>query len=102
MMTITTSSDAGGVETLCVEGRIDTNTSPQLEKALLQLLRTANKVIIDLAGVNYISSAGLRVLLIGQKTATAKRTSLELVHVSQPVMSVLHTVGFSKILTIKS
>lgn len=54
---------------LAVEGRIDTNTSPELQSEILKAFQIAKTVILDFASVHYISSAGLRTLLIGQKAA---------------------------------
>jgi anti-sigma B factor antagonist len=87
--------------TLFVDGRVDTITSPQLQEEILKAFQKAKTVILDFAKVPYISSAGLRALLIGQKTAASKGASFELVNVTDVVMNVLETVGFSKILRIK-
>lgn len=91
----------GSIMTLAVEGRIDTNTSPELQKELLKAFQTTKSVIVDFADVPYISSAGLRALLIGQKTAASKGGTMELTNVSDAVFSILDSVGFAKILTIK-
>jgi len=99
-MTIQTTQN-GTVATLAIEGRVDTITSPQLQQALLQAFQSAKKVVLDFAQVPYISSAGLRVLLIGQKTAQSKRASMSLIHVDTTVQNVLDLVGFSSILTIE-
>ncbi|NLV86987.1 MAG: STAS domain-containing protein [Clostridiales bacterium] len=98
-MTIKTSQE-GANTILAIEGRIDTNTSPQLQDALLKAFQTAKTVTVDFAAVPYISSAGLRALLIGQKTAASKGLTMELKNVSPAVFSILESVGFSKILTI--
>lgn len=86
---------------LCVEGRVDTNTSPQLQKSILQAFQKGNKVVLDLEKVDYVSSSGLRALLIGQKTANSKGGSMKLVHVCSAVMKVFDMTGFSKMLTIE-
>lgn len=99
-MTITTLTN-GDTVTLQVDGRVDTNTSPELQKAILQAFQSAKKLILDLDKVVYVSSAGLRALLIGQKTAGSKGASMELHHVKPTVKSVLDSVGFSKILTLR-
>ncbi len=98
-MNIVESADKNGV-TLAPDGRIDTITAPQLQSAILQAFQSEKKVVLDFAKVPYISSAGLRALLIGQKTASAKGGSMTLCHVSQTVMSVLDMSGFSSILNI--
>lgn len=99
-MTIKTTQE-GTTTVLAVEGRIDTNTSPELQDALLKAFQTSRDVTVDFADVPYISSAGLRALLIGQKTAASKGALMELINVSASVYSILESVGFAKILTIK-
>ena len=99
-MTVTKLQGDDGV-TLCVEGRIDTNTSPALQKAILEAFQTVKKLTLDMAQVPYISSAGLRVLLIGQKTASSKGGVMEVRNVTPPVKEILDCVGFSQILTLR-
>ena len=99
-MTITTTQDGTHI-TLAIDGRVDTNTSPQLQNEILKAFQSAKELTLDFEKVPYISSAGLRTLLIGQKTAASKRATMELVHLSQQVLSVLESVGFAKILTIR-
>lgn len=99
-MTITKIQN-GDALTLQVDGRVDTTTSPELQKAILEAFQTAAKVTLDLEKVVYVSSAGLRALLLGQKTAGAKGATMELLHVAPTVKAVLDSVGFSKILTIR-
>lgn len=99
-MTITKLQDGSDV-TLQVDGRVDTNTSPELQKAILEAFQSAKKLTLDLEKVVYVSSAGLRALLLGQKTAGSKGAAMELVHVAPTVKAVLDSVGFSKILTLR-
>ena len=99
-MTITKLQNGDAV-TLQVEGRVDTNTSPELQKAILESFQSAAKLTLDLEKVVYVSSAGLRALLLGQKTASSKGAAMELIHVAPTVKSVLDSVGFSKILTLR-
>lgn len=99
-MTITKIQN-GDALTLQVDGRVDTTTSPELQKAILEAFQTAAKVTLDLEKVVYVSSAGLRALLLGQKTAGSKGAAMELLHVAPTVKAVLDSVGFSKILTIR-
>ena len=99
-MTITKNQN-GDTVTLLVDGRVDTNTSPELQKAILEAFQGAKKLTLDLEKVLYVSSAGLRAFLIGQKTAASKGASMELIHVAPAVKNVLDSVGFSKILTIR-
>lgn len=98
-MTITVSRDDAGV-ILQVEGRVDTNTSPQLQAEILKQFQSVKALTLDFSQVPYISSAGLRALLIGQKTAAAKGGSMTLAHVQEQVSTVLEMSGFDSILTI--
>lgn len=86
---------------LLVDGRVDTNTSPQLQKAILESFQKNKNIVLDFLNVSYISSAGLRALLIGQKTAISKGGSMKLTNVSETVMTVLTMTGFAKNLDIQ-
>ena len=86
---------------LIVDGRVDTNTSPQLQQAILSAFQKSKDIVVDFLNVPYISSAGLRALLIGQKTATSKGGSMKVTNVSETVMNILEMSGFSKILKIE-
>lgn len=87
--------------TIEIQGRVDTNTSPTLQNEILNAFQKGKLVVLDFKEVPYISSAGLRALLIGQKTAASKGAKMELTHVSDMVMNVLTSVGFTKILNIR-
>ena len=87
--------------TLAIEGRVDTNTSPQLQDSILKAFQKGNHLVLDFAQCAYVSSAGLRALLIGQKTANSKGGTMKLVNVPEILMSVLKMSGFLKILTIE-
>jgi len=99
-MTIKVTKD-GATVVLAIEGRIDTKTSPELQSEILKAFQAVNVVTLDFAAVPYISSAGLRTLLIGQKTAASRGAEMELINVSPAVYSILESVGFAKILTVK-
>lgn len=99
-MTIT-KQENGAAVTLVVDGRVDTNTSPELQKAILEAFQSAKSLSVDLEKVVYVSSAGLRAFLLGQKTAASKGATFELLHVAPTVKAVLDSVGFSKILTLR-
>jgi len=99
-MTISETRNEGMIQ-LAVEGRVDTNTSPELQKSILQAFQKGTRVVLDLQKVDYISSSGLRALLIGQKTASSKGGSMKLVHVCDSVRKVFEMTGFSKILNIE-
>ncbi len=83
-----------------LEGRLDTTTSPQLEACLNESLEGVNELILDFEHLNYISSAGLRVLISAQKVMM-KRDGMKLIHVQEPIMEVLEVTGFVDILTIE-
>lgn len=99
-MTITKNQN-GDTVTLQIEGRVDTVTSPELQKEILAAFQGAKTLCLDFQKVAYVSSAGLRALLIGQKTAASKGATMELLNVPEAVKSVLDTVGFSSILNIR-
>ncbi len=83
-----------------VEGRIDTNTSPDLEMELKSSLDGVTELIFDFTDVDYISSAGLRVLLSAQKTMN-KQGSMKLTGVRSEIMEIFEVTGFTDILTIE-
>ena len=87
--------------TIAIEGRVDTNTSPQVQDAILKSFQKVNQVVLDFTQCSYVSSAGLRALLIGQKTAASKKGTMKLVHVPEILMNVLQMSGFVNILTIE-
>lgn len=89
----------GAALALSVEGRIDTTTAPQLEAELKKELGGVTELLMDFSGVEYISSAGLRVLLSTQKVMN-RQGRMTLSHVSEAVMEIFEVTGFSDILTI--
>ncbi len=93
-------SDCGDYMRLIVDGRVDTNTSPYLQQAILSAFQKKNDIVVDFLNVPMISSAGLRALLIGQKTAESKGGSMRLANVNETVRNVLEMTGFDKILTL--
>jgi anti-sigma B factor antagonist len=100
-MTITKTVN-GNTLTLSIAGRLDTITSVELSNELDKIFAEgAFDIVFDLKGLDYVSSAGLRVFLVAQKQATSKGTKLELTGVSDTVKEVLDITGFSSILTIK-
>jgi anti-sigma B factor antagonist len=83
-----------------LSGRLDTVTAPELEAALQKSLDGVSELTLDFDGLDYISSAGLRVLLAAQKTMS-KQGFMKLVHVNQTIMEILEVTGFTDILTIE-
>lgn len=89
-----------GAELLVMlEGRLDTNTAPELEAVLKNALDGVTALTLDFSQLSYISSAGLRVLLSTQKRMR-KQGEMKLVHVGETVMEVFEVTGFTDILTI--
>ena len=82
-------------------GRLDTTTSPVLEKRLKEEDIKENLVILDFKDLEYISSAGLRVLLALKKNLEANKKSLEIHNINDVVNEVFNVTGFSNVLTIK-
>ena len=90
----------GVVATLMVAGRLDTTTAPELEKAIDELAADVKELVFDLTGLEYVSSAGLRVILKAQKMMNAKG-SMKLTGVGDAIMEVFDITGFLDILTIE-
>lgn len=83
-----------------IVGRLDTNTAPALDKTIGDDILNSQNLVLDFKGLEYISSAGLRVLLGAQKKMQ-RSGSLKLVNVCPEIMDVLEMTGFSDILTIE-
>lgn len=92
---------SGDNTTLTLSGRLDTTTAPQLQEALIPEFDAAKVVTLDFTALAYVSSAGLRVLLMGEKTAKAKGAKQTLVGVSAEIMEVFEMTGFSGVLQIE-
>ena len=86
--------------TIKVAGRLDTVTAPSLEKSIGDSIDGIKTLILDFEGLEYISSAGLRVLLGAQKKI-GKIGTMKLVNVCEAVMEVLEMTGFADILVIE-
>ena len=85
---------------ITVTGRLDTTTAPLLEKAITQDIGDAKNLTLDLMDVQYISSAGLRVLL-GTQKKMQKIGSMKVVNVCEAVMEIFEMTGFADILVIE-
>lgn len=90
----------GETLTLNIVGRLDTTTAPELENELKASLDGVNDLVLDLVDLDYISSAGLRVLLAAQKIMN-KQGSMVIVNAKPEIMEVFEITGFTDILTIK-
>ena len=98
-MTITKTKNGNAV-TVALEGRLDTATSPMLEAELKDVLPEADSLVFDFTKLDYISSAGLRVLLSTHKTMLPKG-GMKVTGVNEIVHEVFEITGFADILTIE-
>ena len=90
----------GSELTINLAGRLDTTTAPQLDDVVKQSLDGVTELIFDTEGLEYVSSAGLRVLLSAQKIMN-KQGEMKLIHVNEAIMEIFEVTGFSDILTIE-
>ena len=86
--------------TIALTGRMDTMTAPQLEAELKDCLNGVNSLRFDFSALDYLSSAGLRVLLAAQKHMN-KQGSMTLLGVNETIAEIFEVTGFSYILTIE-
>ena len=98
-MDIKKANTAEGME-LTIVGRLDIATSSWLLSTLTEALESSETIVLDLAGVDYVSSAGLRVLLKAQKLAQQTSKSMKLKNITPEAMEVFDITGFTGILTI--
>ena len=90
----------GAKLTLALEGRLDTTTAPQLEAEVKGTLGGVTELVLDFSQLEYLSSAGLRVLLTAQKIMN-KQGKMVVRNVNEDVMEVFDITGFIDILTIE-
>lgn len=90
----------GETLTVSLEGRLDTTTAPQLEESLKESMVGIKELILDFANLEYISSAGLRVLLSAHKNMASKG-GMKVKNVSEIVQEVFDVTGFADILNIE-
>ena len=88
------------VLTVALEGRLDTTTAPQLETEMKSALPGVQSLVMDFEKLEYISSAGLRVLLSLQKIMN-KQGEMKLIHVNEVINEIFEVTGFSDILNIE-
>ena len=98
-MTITKTQEENAL-TLALEGRLDTMTAPELENELKNSLDGVEALTLDFSALEYVSSAGLRVILGAQKIMN-KQGEMKILHVNDDIMEVFEITGFSDILTIE-
>ena len=98
-MTIDRNVD-GAKTQLKISGRLDTSTAPELESTIDACLSGVEELIIDFEGLEYVSSAGLRVILKAQKIMN-KQGSMKIINVNDTIMEVFDITGFADVLTIE-
>ena len=99
-MTVTTNLE-GTRLTVTVEGKLGTTSAPELEKALKNNISGVTELIFDLEKVEYLASAGLRVLLSSAKVMK-KQGSMKIIHVTEPVMEVFTFTGLADTMDIEA
>ena len=98
-MTISKNQNGSNLN-IAVEGRLDTTTAPDLEKELKNSLSGVSELTLDFSKLEYISSAGLRVLLSAHKQMS-KQGGMKVINVNEIVNEVFDVTGFADILTIE-
>ena len=98
-MTITKNQNADKL-TVAIAGRLDTTTSPQLEGELRTAVNGITELVFDMEKLNYISSAGLRVLLAAQKVMK-KQGSMKIINVNPEIMEIFEITGLDEVLNIE-
>ncbi len=98
-MTITKNQNGTHLD-LALEGRLDTTTAPQLEAELKQSVNGVTELALDFSKLEYLSSAGLRVLLSAQKVMN-RQGSMVIKNVNETIMEIFEVTGFSDILTVE-
>ncbi len=86
---------------LNVHGKVDAVSSNQFQQEVLKAFQKCPNVIINFGDTSYISSAGLRALLIGQKTADSKGGKMTIINANEAVTDVLRVTGLQKVLNIQ-
>ncbi len=86
--------------TIALEGRLDTTTAPELEAVLNDALAGVEELTFDFEKLDYISSAGLRVLLAAQKTMN-RQGSMKVIHANEMILEIFEVTGFADILTVE-
>ena len=100
MMNITKTAE-GEKLTVALEGRLDTLTAPELEESLSSALEGVKELVLDLSGLEYLSSAGLRVVLSTFKTVSAAEGKMTICNANEMVSKVFELTGFGNIIAIE-
>ena len=99
MLNLTKNVENGKAEVFA-EGRLDTSTAPEMEAALMEIIDGLTELTLNFEKLEYISSAGLRVLLAMQKIMK-KQGTMKVTHVNQTIMEIFEVTGFEGFLTIE-
>jgi anti-sigma B factor antagonist len=84
-----------GVQVISIEGSIDSNTAPAVQEQVLAAMEGKGKVVLDMSKVNYLSSAGLRMLLLMYRQMKSTNGRLVLVGVAEEIVDVMRSTGFA-------
>lgn len=87
---------------LFLKGELNTSTAPDLDAVIAKELKNIDKLIIDMVDLVYLTSAGLRVLLVAQKVMSERKGQLIIRHVNNAIMEVFDITGFKNVLTIEA
>ena len=90
-----------GVLNVAIEGRIDTQTAPELEAELKDSLEGVNELVLDFTDVSYISSAGLRTVVTAQNWMDNANGSMKITGVSKNILNIFKVTGFDSFLNIE-
>lgn len=93
-------TNKNNVYTIAIDGKLNTITSPELERVFNEIEPKADKVIFDMSGVEYISSAGMRTIIYAHRKM-AKKGRLTLLGLTNNVSTIINLTGFDKVLDIK-
>ena len=91
----------GTTLTVTPVGELDSMTSPIFEEEMRQHLSGVSSIIVDFEKLEYISSAGLRVLLALEQFLEQKNAEMKLIHVSEPIMEIFELTGFLDVITVE-
>ncbi|MDR1982417.1 MAG: STAS domain-containing protein [Holosporaceae bacterium] len=100
-MEIKTSTEEG-ITIITPVGRVDTSTAKAFEDGVMEAINSNSKIAIRFSDIDYISSAGLRVVLMAGKKLTASKGTLVLIDMPEKIFAVFKMSGFDKILKISS
>ena len=86
---------------MAIEGRVDTQTSPELNKAINEIPEDVTDLVLDFSGLGYISSAGLRVVLAAQNLMDARKGTMVIKGAAKNIVDIFKVTGFDTFLTLE-